>query len=114
MFSFLSDSLAHRMTEEQITLQIGSYSNYVGSHFWNFQDEIYKRCSNENEEIECGNEEYGKEMEEKSFYQVSQLFRSGTINGRKVSTPRAVIIDHRYDLNIFPIAQNYLFTSIKH
>mmetsp|Transcript_50127 Transcript_50127/g.160536 ORF Transcript_50127/g.160536 Transcript_50127/m.160536 type:complete len:80 (+) Transcript_50127:1979-2218(+) len=25
---------------EVITLQIGNYANWVGSHFWNFQDEI--------------------------------------------------------------------------
>ena len=23
-----------------LTLQFGSYSNYVGSHYWNFQDEL--------------------------------------------------------------------------
>ena len=28
------------MPKEVITLQFGSYSNYIGSHFWNAQDEL--------------------------------------------------------------------------
>ena len=29
---------------EQLTIQLGHYANYVGTHYWNFQDEVYLRC----------------------------------------------------------------------
>ena len=83
------------MAEEQITIQIGSFSNYVGTHFWNFQDDIFGYCTNENDD---GNElghEVDRRDEDQKFCQFSQLFRSGKINGRVMSTPRAVIIDRR-------------------
>jgi hypothetical protein len=89
------------MAEEQITIQVGSFSNYVGTHFWNFQDDIFGYCTNENEDCnELKHEEDhsgggGGVDEDRQFCQFSQLFRSGQINGRDVSTPRAVIIDRR-------------------
>jgi hypothetical protein len=35
------------MAPEIITLQLGSYANYVGAHFWNLQvlpSSCYSRC----------------------------------------------------------------------
>ncbi|KAL1348023.1 hypothetical protein AAHE18_07G048800 [Arachis hypogaea] len=26
--------------KELVTIQVGDFANYVGSHFWNFQDEL--------------------------------------------------------------------------
>ncbi|RZS01015.1 hypothetical protein BHM03_00030816, partial [Ensete ventricosum] len=26
--------------KELVTIQVGTFANYVGSHFWNFQDEL--------------------------------------------------------------------------
>eukprot|EP00884_Botryococcus_braunii_P017354 jgi/Botrbrau1/4301/Bobra.0390s0040.1 len=28
------------MSREIITLQFGGFANYVGAHYWNFQDEV--------------------------------------------------------------------------
>lgn len=73
-------------SEEQITLQLGSYSCYVGSHIWNIQDAIKGNGGDENEEST-------------SSYQLSQLYRASSIkNGRQVYTPRALIIDKRYNI----------------
>jgi hypothetical protein len=35
---------------EQITLQLGNYANYVGAHYWNYQDELYMRCMDDETE----------------------------------------------------------------
>jgi hypothetical protein len=84
------------MAEEQITIQIGSFSNYVGTHFWNFQDDIFGYCTNENDDSnELTHEEDRSSQEDEKYCQFSQLFRSGKINGKDMSTPRAVIIDRR-------------------
>ena len=32
---------------EHISVQLGNYANYVGTHFWNYQDELYMRCMDE-------------------------------------------------------------------
>jgi hypothetical protein len=72
-------------SEEQITIQLGSYSCYVGTHFWNFQDTL-KGDGGEEEDDEDSN----------SSYQLSQLYRRSDVkNGRQVYTPRALIIDKR-------------------
>jgi hypothetical protein len=30
--------------KEVVTLQFGTYANFVGAHFWNFQDEVLGRA----------------------------------------------------------------------
>ena len=84
------------MAEEQITIQIGSFSNYVGSHFWNFQDDIFGYCTNETADSNELTYNEDPEIEDRNFCQFSQLFRSGKLNGKDMSTPRTVIIDRRY------------------
>jgi hypothetical protein len=74
------------MNEQQITIQVGNYANYIGAHFWNFQDEIYSTCQDTQEET----------GEDSETYNVNQLYRFGkTVTGRQTCTPRALIIEHR-------------------
>ena len=37
--------------QEILTFQLGNYSNFIGSHFWNLQDEYYLRLSSETESV---------------------------------------------------------------
>lgn len=63
---------------EIITLQIGNYSNYIGSHFWNIQDEL------------------AAYLEGQEFPVVNQdvLYRTGQLrDGTPTATPRMVMID---------------------
>lgn len=71
------------VTEEQITIQLGSYSCYVGTHFWNFQDAIRKKRT-------------ADDGDDDSSYEYRQLYRATCGgSGKQVYTPRALIIDRR-------------------
>ena len=75
---------------QQITIQIGSYSNFVGSHFWNIQDDILSDvCEEENEEIKDSNSSINNQTIE---YQRERLFQ---IKENNKITPRVVIIEQR-------------------
>lgn len=36
--------------KEVVTLQFGNYANFVGAHFWNFQDELLERFESATDE----------------------------------------------------------------
>lgn len=62
--------------KEVITLQFGHFSNFVGSHFWNIQDELYNLFG------------------EKSEIDSNCLYRFGkTLNNVATVTPRLLIFD---------------------
>jgi len=72
--------------KEIITLQVGNYANYVGTHFWNIQDATL----NQNFERVRENQQY------KPYMDASVLYREGeTMEGRKTYTPRVVIMDRK-------------------
>jgi hypothetical protein len=77
-------------TDEQITIQIGHYSNFVGTHFWNYQDELLAIHGQNFLENDKNNEE---------LCNFSELYRFGqNQEGVKTCFPRAIIIEHRYCL----------------
>lgn len=75
--------------KEIITVQVGGFSNYVGSHFWNFQDELLGLAENGNEDPAFKNT--GLDMD--------VLYRLGeTSQGIPTYTPRLLSIDSRGSL----------------
>ena len=65
--------------KETITLQLGSYANYVGMHYWNFQEELLDAVD---------------DMEGGEDYEHRRLFRSGRDpNDRSSLKPRVLVSD---------------------
>jgi hypothetical protein len=80
-------------TQEVITLQIGSNANYMGSHFWNLEEE-YARCfgaaiASSAHAAAADASETALEAEMHS----PNLFRHGLTSGRATITPRLVAWD---------------------
>eukprot|EP00887_Chlorella_sp_A99_P006240 scaffold3.g6240.t1 len=70
------------MGREVLTLQFGSYANYVGAHYWNFQDEVLGL-----QETEAGGAAAGQ-------LDSGVLYRQGeTPSGQPTYTPRLVLFD---------------------
>ncbi len=67
--------------EETITVQIGTYSNYVGSHFWNIQNEIFNFISSSAVSGGDNSSEQLSESEIMSLAGLDQIYRSG-VTGR--------------------------------
>lgn len=75
--------------KEIITVQVGGFSNYIGSHFWNFQDELLGLAGDGNEDPAFKNT--GLDMD--------VLYRLGeTSQGTPTYTPRLLSIDSRGSL----------------
>ncbi|KAK3262612.1 hypothetical protein CYMTET_28542 [Cymbomonas tetramitiformis] len=75
---------------EIITLQLGNYANFVGSHFWNFQDELLGRSSS------------GEDSSAQQF-NFDVLYRVGeTAKGDPTYTPRTVVFDLKGSLGSLP------------
>jgi len=63
---------------ETITLQLGGYSNYVGMHYWNYQEELL---------------DAGEDMDSEE-YEHERLFRSGRDSTDRSSLkPRVLVSD---------------------
>ncbi|KAK6143876.1 hypothetical protein DH2020_024224 [Rehmannia glutinosa] len=75
--------------KEIVTIQVGSYANFVGSHFWNFQDELLGLAdSPESDQIF---KSHGLNMD--------VLYRTGeTPQGILTYTPRLVSVDFQGSL----------------
>ncbi|KAL2469113.1 beta-tubulin [Forsythia ovata] len=74
---------------EIVTLQVGSYANFIGSHFWNFQDELLGLADNP------GSDEIFKNHN----LDMNVLYRSGeTHQGIPTYTPRLVSVDFQGSL----------------
>eukprot|EP00850_Spirogloea_muscicola_P005795 SM000027S09576 [mRNA] locus=s27:186532:189411:+ [translate_table: standard] len=72
---------------EVVTLQVGSYANYIGAHFWNFQDEL------------LGREGSPDEGEAVNDIDSGVLYRVGeTLRGEATYTPRLLLFDLRGSL----------------
>ncbi|KAL4458321.1 hypothetical protein ABPG75_013186 [Micractinium tetrahymenae] len=70
------------MPHEIITLQLGSFANYVGAHYWNFQDDL------------LGLQEQAGWRGPAAAVDSDTLFRAGeTLGGQPTYTPRLVLCD---------------------
>ncbi|KAF1873311.1 hypothetical protein Lal_00027349, partial [Lupinus albus] len=75
--------------KELVTIQVGNYANFVGSHFWNFQDELLGLASDPNADLVFKNQDLNMDV----------LYRSGeTHQGIPTYTPRLVSINLRGSL----------------
>ncbi|XP_068338074.1 uncharacterized protein [Pyrus communis] len=69
---------------EFVTLQVGSFANFVGSHFWNFQDEL----------LGLAEDPYSDPVFKNQSLNMDVLYRSGeTHQGTVTYTPRLVSVD---------------------
>ncbi|CAB4317843.1 unnamed protein product [Prunus armeniaca] len=69
---------------ELVTLQVGSFANFVGSHFWNFQDELNGLAE----------DPYADPVFKNQSLNMDVLYRSGeTHQGTLTYTPRLVSVD---------------------
>ncbi|GMH06424.1 hypothetical protein Nepgr_008264 [Nepenthes gracilis] len=74
---------------EIITIQVGGFANFIGSHFWNFQDELLGLAADSNNDPVFKNH----------FLNMDVLYRTGeTPEGISTYTPRVVSIDYQGSL----------------
>ncbi|XP_075476484.1 uncharacterized protein LOC142517877 isoform X1 [Primulina tabacum] len=75
--------------KEILTVQIGSYANFIGSHFWNFQDELLGLADNPQSD----------EIFKNHHFNMDVLYRAGeTRQGIFTHTPRLVSVDFQGSL----------------
>ncbi|GAA0168291.1 hypothetical protein LIER_23041 [Lithospermum erythrorhizon] len=80
---FLVMMLPYRLLQLIVTIQVGDYANYVGSHFWNLQDEFLGLA--DSPEADPAFENHGLDMN--AIYRVGE-----TLQGIQTYTPRLVSI----------------------
>ncbi|MCL7036653.1 hypothetical protein MKW94_022154 [Papaver nudicaule] len=69
---------------EIVTIQVGGYANFIGSHFWNFQDDL----------LGLADDPHGNEVFRNQSLDMDVLYRSGeTHQGIQTYTPRMLSID---------------------
>ncbi|KAM7250701.1 hypothetical protein ACFE04_022584 [Oxalis oulophora] len=74
---------------ELVTVQVGGFANFVGSHFWNFQDELLGLAADPNADSVFKNQ----------YLDMDVLYRSGeTPQGVPTYTPRLVSVDFQGSL----------------
>ena len=76
--------------EEIVTLQFGNYSNHVGAHFWNFQDELCGRLSREEAYPDINDNSF------KEAFNFTRLYREMSKHGEVQYYPRNIVFDLRY------------------
>ncbi|KAI5439207.1 uncharacterized protein LOC127120350 isoform X1 [Lathyrus oleraceus] len=75
--------------KEIVTIQVGDYANYIGSHFWNFQDELIGLAGDPQADSVFKNQDLNMDV----------LYRTGeTHQGIDTYTPRLVSINMRGSL----------------
>ncbi|XP_077215367.1 plasma membrane, autoregulation-binding site, misato segment II, myosin-like, tubulin/FtsZ protein [Tasmannia lanceolata] len=75
--------------KEIVTIQIGGFSNYICSHFWNFQDEL----------LGLATEPHGDPIYRNPSLDMDVLYRAGeTPQGIRTYTPRLLSIDFQGSL----------------
>lgn len=75
--------------KEIVTIQVGDYANYVGSHFWNFQDELIGLAGDPQSDSVFKNHDLNMDV----------LYRTGqTLQGIDTYTPRLLSINMRGSL----------------
>ncbi|OMO56721.1 hypothetical protein CCACVL1_26319 [Corchorus capsularis] len=72
---------------EIVTIQVGGFANFIGSHFWNFQDEM------------LGLDSYGDPLFKTESLNMDVLYRTGeSPQGTRTYTPRLLSIDFQGSL----------------
>ncbi|KAG0467857.1 hypothetical protein HPP92_017185 [Vanilla planifolia] len=75
--------------KEIVTIQVGEFANYIGSHFWNFQDELLGLAENP----------LGDPLYRSPFLDMDVLYRSGeTPQGILTYCPRLISLGHEGSL----------------
>ncbi|XP_059457736.1 uncharacterized protein LOC132187442 isoform X1 [Corylus avellana] len=75
--------------KEVVTIQVGSFANFIGSHFWNFQDELLGLAEDPSSDPVFKNHSLNMDA----------LYRSGeTQQGTLTYTPRLVSVDFQGSL----------------
>ena len=75
------------MVREVVTLQVGTYSNYVATHFWNIEDQY--RLDNDDEDC---------------LLSMDAFFRTCTTETGKVARyPRAVLVETQQQMGTLSI-----------
>ena len=86
------------MPKEIITLQLGGYSNNIGTHWWNIQESSFVYADDKDVKVEIDHD---------------ILFREGH-NARDVTfTPRLVFVDFASNLGTLPVQGTLYSTSSK-
>lgn len=75
--------------KEIVTIQVGDYANYVGSHFWNFQDELLGLAGDPQADSVFKNHDLNMDV----FYRTGH-----TLQGIDTYTPRLLSINMRGSL----------------
>uniref|UniRef100_A0A251SE13 Tubulin/FtsZ, GTPase domain-containing protein n=2 Tax=Helianthus annuus TaxID=4232 RepID=A0A251SE13_HELAN len=90
--SFLQivDNLSDEQSmKELVTFQVGSYANFIGSHFWNFQDELLGLLEDPQSHLIFKNQNLDMDV----------LYRTGeTQQGIPTYTPRLISVDFQGSL----------------
>ncbi|KAG8478309.1 hypothetical protein CXB51_028035 [Gossypium anomalum] len=74
---------------EIVTVQVGSFANFIGSHFWNFQDEMLGLAA----------DPYGDPVFKTQSLNMDVIYRTGeTHQGTTTYTPRLLSIDFQGSL----------------
>ncbi|KAK9067102.1 hypothetical protein SSX86_014427 [Deinandra increscens subsp. villosa] len=75
--------------KELVTFQVGSYANFIGSHFWNFQDELLGLLEDPQAHLVFKNQNLDMDV----------LYRTGeTQQGMPTYTPRMISVDFQGSL----------------
>nr|GEY11414.1 protein misato homolog 1 isoform X1 [Tanacetum cinerariifolium] len=75
--------------KELVTFQVGSYANFIGSHFWNFQDELLGLVEDPQANLVFKNQNLDMDV----------LYRTGeTQQGVPTYTPRLISVDFQGSL----------------
>ncbi|KAF5811429.1 putative misato Segment II tubulin-like domain, DML1/Misato, tubulin domain-containing protein [Helianthus annuus] len=75
--------------KELVTFQVGSYANFIGSHFWNFQDELLGLFEDPQAHLVFKNQNLDMDV----------LYRTGeTQQGIPTYTPRLISVDFQGSL----------------
>ncbi|XP_011002490.1 PREDICTED: protein misato homolog 1 [Populus euphratica] len=76
---------------ELVTVQVGGFANFVGSHFWNFQDELLGLAGDPDSDPVFKNQS--------QYLNMDTLYRTGETNqGVQTYTPRLLSIDYQGSL----------------
>ena len=86
------------MAHELITLQLGNYSNFVGTHWWNIQESSFNYDD--------------QSSDEKSEFNPDVTFREGLNLRRQVTyTPRVVFVDLKKNFGNAPVHHSKLYDN---
>ena len=84
-----------RMSKEIVAVQIGHYSNFIGTHWWNIQQsDLYLYNANGIDEVETKKMKWDPDMVGAGTIDHNISFRSGlNLKGEETYTPRLICID---------------------